>query len=47
MPERTWESVAERLGISIRQYIRYETGERPIPKYIPLACEALSAKEKH
>lgn len=37
----TKRETAIRLGISVRQVAYYATGEKPIPRYISLACEAL------
>lgn len=37
----TQQAIAAELGISRRFYIYMEQGERPIPRYIALACKAL------
>lgn len=41
------EYMAQRLGISQRQYSRYETGESPLaPERLTAVCEVLEVKEQ-
>lgn len=39
------ERAAQLMGISRRQYIRYETGDAEIPKLVDLATKALKHSE--
>lgn len=36
-------AAAQELGISTRMYQYYESGEKPIPRAIELACAAIKA----
>ena len=36
------QKAADTLGLSLRGYQNYESGERPIRRYIALACAAIS-----
>jgi DNA-binding XRE family transcriptional regulator len=43
----TLDAAARALGLSRRMVAYYENGEKPIPRVVALATEALSAQERH